>query len=531
MRASTSSSLLSSLLSSSSSSSMLLLLLLLSVCLPSLFPLLSALPIPSADPNLSLLLWSTTTNSTVGSSAVPTSPYVVLSIPITVPTSRSFLAFTNAANLTVTLTIDDHPYPQLIAPSESAFLAIDNSSLSSTRSYSVSHANRILAFGSLSSLCVDCVGRLTLTSRNTTELTVDQPTYALEYIDRDDQSLILTSDYVSPIYPARVASEGEAAAAAGGPSFVLNFTFTLPISSFNFYPKAVLRQLPASAVESRHPPSSHEKGPLAPALLHIPYYFTDIILPSRSVFASGEVLTVKGGFSTAEFDLYCCKLFNSMVTFYSSCQRANASDTFYCVVPPAVSMRGFDGEELTVVATYDPKPGSQMHGYSMRHLEPTGDDNDNTFTVNKPPRTRPWYSVRSWEMQATIVGGGLTLIIVALLVSAWTWRRIKERRQRRAMEQRAAAAAAQEEGVDADHAIDIAVDISPDQQRPYGAFSPAEWPAPSPVSSALSLNHPPLPALMTSIPIAHKKKRGGKGSRAIGGLQHLSQPLVTAISV
>ena len=535
-----------------SSSLSLLLLVLLSHLLPSLSSPIIPLPIPTADPVVSTLLWSTSTISTVGSSSSPGSPYLLLSIPISVPSSRSFLSFTNQHNLTINLTIDGSDYPSPIPPQQTVFLAIDNytapsssSSSSSSdllHSFSISHASQLLTSGFLSSLCVDCVATLTLTPLNTTSLTIERPTYALEFLDRDDPSLLHTSAYTSALYPTVDTVNGQGTRGAEGDlSFTLNFTFTLPLASFNFYPQNVLRQLSSSSVESRHPPMAHERGPrLAPTLLHVRYYYTDIILPSRDTFKSGDVLTVKGGFSTAAFDLYCCKLSNALVTFYSACERANASDTFHCVVPPAVDARGFDGEELTVVGTFDPLPAARMRGYTMQRLMPPGDDDDDSFTVDKPPHTRPWWDIHDWHMQAIIAGGGSALILTALLGSMCTWKRVKEFRQRRAMVRRAAEAAAEEEEegeADDDLPVDVAIASSLEEAAPCGAAPPVEWSAPPAHSSALSLHEPALQLRTETPPTAtgkakKTKKRGSQQSRSReGGLQDLAEPLVVSRSV
>ena len=361
---------------------------LLSLALPTAVGLSSADSSPAVPPN-ALLLWSSTSNSTVGSSAASTSPYLVLSVPITVPHARAFLTLTNAANFSVVLALNGVAQSSPILPSTSVQLSLDNATFGSVHSFALMDESRVVVAGELKGVCVDCAVNVTLMAGNKTAVSVEQPSYALQYVDRDDESLVLTSSYVQPVYPAPLiplgGEEGE------GVSLVLNFTFTVPIASFNFYPQYVLRLLPSSSYVSLHPPKAvNEKG-LSPALLHVPYYYTDIILPSAESFVSGGVLTVKGGFSTNPLDRYSCVFIREAtdstprVTYYSSGTATNVSDTYHCIVPPVIDKNGFDGETLTVLGSYDPLPAAHMKGYRMLHLVPTGDDDSNTFTFARPP--------------------------------------------------------------------------------------------------------------------------------------------------
>ena len=493
-----------------------------------------------ADADSPVLSWSSSSNLTVGTSAEPSSPYLVLSIPVTVPHARAFLTVVNAHHLPVTLTVDGVADSQPILPTDVLTIPLDNSSSFSSHRFTFLHDGVALSSGNLDGVCVDCVVNLTLTERNSTEVVVTQPSYALEYTDRDDDSATLTSIYVVPQYPERSATPSPADENGTAVSFVLHFTFSIPIASFNFFPQYVLRQLPAASSVSRHPPTSTAERPAIVPLLHVPYYYTDILLPTtRSTwFQSGDVLVVRGGFSTNPFDAYCCRFNNSQVTYFSSCAPANTSDTFHCQVPPAVTGLGWNGETLTVSATYEPRPAAHMRGYYMRHLAPSGGDDDNTFSVDKPLPPMLWYDIRGWRMQALVAGGGALLLVLCVAVTACTWRRWREKKQRTAMERRA-----EEDGEPTEDARDEPLDVGDGEPLAIAVYcSDAAQPlpdtaslnstdsSPAPPSSCPSSFpvHDAAPASVRASSVPGKKGSKYKAERR---LSDIAAPLLFASSV
>ena len=266
------------------------------------------------------------------------------------PPARSYLYLTNLSPHPITLEWNDvilNTTAPLLAGQTGGY-NVDNCSVSVRQSYAVWVGGVRVMHDTVSGLCVDCVLNVTFTADNRTSTpTIQQPTYALQYRDRDDGTTY-TSDFVVPIYPS-TATHGVV------PSLELNFTFIIPILSFNFYPSSILRLLPSSSSVTTPTSlpafSTSEQHPYVPPLLHIPYYYTDILNPSGT-FESGVELTVIGGFSINPLDLYCCYVHNTETGYYSDCGPTNSSDTFHCSIPKSVTDKGYDGEVFTVVGEY-----------------------------------------------------------------------------------------------------------------------------------------------------------------------------------
>ena len=515
----------------------------LALCLL-LCPLL-ATSLVSTPIEQSTFLWLTTSNATVGRSANPGSPYLVLSLPLVIPAARAYLFLTNLSPHPITLEWNDvvlnHTAP--LPTGQMGGFNVDNCSVSLRHSYAVWVGGRRVVADTVSNLCVDCVLNITFTADNRTSVpSIQQPTYALQYKDRDDGTTY-TSDFVSPFYPTSdhpVHVDGQV------PSLVLNFTFIIPILSFNFFPNSILRLLPSSS--SVTTPTSHYPAVTSPSqhtyippLLHIPYYYTDILNPSGT-FESGVVLTVIGGFSINHLDLYCCYISNANSGYYSDCKSTNSSDTFHCTIPKSVDDKGYDGELFTVVGEYQPaKAGWASKGYYMKHLVPAGDDDDNTFAVDKAVVPLAWYDIRGWTMRIIIIAGGLLLIALSIMVFVMAWRRWRERKQRKEMEQRAAEEG--EAGEDSDHwdadapYLNLDSSINSSLLDPSSdAFNVTIHPSPvspsfilpheqhgavpSPISSMSALATPGLGSLMNDArlsPIKVKVKNGRRQVRAAAG--------------
>ena len=411
---------------SASGSRLLLCWSLLVQCLL-LCPLLSS-SLLSSPIDQSSFVWLTPSNSTVGKSANPGSPYLVLTVPLVIPAGRSYLYLTNLSPHPITLewneVILNSTAPLL--PQQTGGYNVDNCSVTIRHNYAVWVGGERVVESSVNGVCVDCVLNITFTADNrTTTPTIQQPTYALQYRDRDDGKSY-TSDFVAPYYPAVSAHPVHVDGVL--PSLMLNFTFVIPILSFNFYPTSILRLLPSSSSvttpTSLPAVASYTPHPYTPPLLHIPYYYTDILNPSGT-FESGVVLTVIGGFSIHPLDLYCCYITNANNGYYSDCSSTNSSDTFHCTIPKSVTDRGYDGELFTVRGEYQPaKAGWTSKGYYMRHLVPTGDDDDNTFSVDKAVVPYAWYDIRGWTMKIIIIAGGLLLISTSLVTCMLVWRRL-----------------------------------------------------------------------------------------------------------
>ena len=421
----------------------LLLCPIVAVCLL-LCPLLASSSLLSTPVEQSSFVWLPTTNTTIGRSANPGSPYLVLTLPLTIPAARAYLYLTNLSPHPITLEWNDVVLNSTapLLTGQTVGYNVDNCSVSFRHSYAVWVDGVRVVTDSVGGLCVDCVVNLTFTADNHTSTpAIQQPTYALQYRDRDDKTTY-TSNFVSPSFPS--SSDAHARVDGVLPSLVLNFTFLIPILSFNFYPSSILRLLPASSsvtTPTLHlpvPASPTPPHPYTPPLLHIPYYYTDILNPSGS-FQSGVVLTIIGGFSINPLDLYCCYMNNTANGYYSECGPTNSSDTFHCTIPKSVSDKGYDGELFTVMGEYQPgRPGWFAKGYYMRHLVPAGDDDDNTFTIDKATVPLKWYDIRGWTIRLVIIGGGVLLTATALLMALLVWRKCKERKQLKAMERRAA---------------------------------------------------------------------------------------------
>ena len=356
MTASSSASSSSSYPALMSHSSVALLLVCALLC-PLLASSLLSTPIDQSS-----FVWLQPRNETVGKSANPGSPYLVLSLPLTVPAARAYLFLTNLSPYPVTLEWDDVTLNTTapLAAGETGGYNVDNCTASAEHTYAVWVGGDRVVSGSVGALCVDCVLNITFTASNRTSTpTIQQPTYALQYRDRDDGATY-TSDFVSPHYPSDQPLMAGSANVTMLPALVLNFTFYIPILSFNFYPTSILRLLPSSssvtAPTSHFPTAAASSSPAvdySPPLLHIPYYYTDIVNPSGS-FRSGAVLTIIGGFSIHPNDLYCCYINNTAAGYYSDCQPTNSSATFHCTIPRSVDQHGYDGEVFTVLAEYQP---------------------------------------------------------------------------------------------------------------------------------------------------------------------------------
>ena len=461
------------------------------LCCLILCPLL-ATSLLSAPVEQSSFVWLSTSNATVGKSANPGSPYLVLSVPLVIPSARAYLYLTNLSPHPISFEWNGRLFNSstpLVAGQTGGF-NVDNCSVGTQHDYAVWIAGVRVLQSSVSGVCVDCVLNITFTADNRTSTpTIQQPTYALQYKDRDNLANY-TSDFVAPNYPS--ASAHPVLVDGVVPSLVLNFTFVIPILSFNFYPTSILRLLPStssvyqSASVPAAAPTSSQRHPFSPPVLHIPYYYTDMLNPAGT-FQSGVQLTVIGGFSINPLDHYCCYIKNADNGYYSDCGPANSSDTFHCTIPRSVTAQGYDGEQFTVEAEYQPAvKGWAAKGYYMKHLVPAGDDDDNTFTVDKARVPLAWYDIRGWTMRIIIIAGGVLLIATAVLLFVLVWRRLRERRQHKEMDRRAAEEAEASDDSDAPYYLTLSASLTPSVDHPNSnVFTLAIHPSP------ISITPPP----------------------------------------